>query len=139
MDYKRFGETVIVRIDPDEEICEMLLALAKKENMMLAEISGIGAIKEFTAGVFDTVNKEYHSNSFQGFFEIVSLAGTITRKDGRPYLHVHMSAGDEEGNVFGGHLNRAVVSATAEIVVRIIDGNVGRHMSQEIGLNLLSY
>lgn len=139
MDYKRYDDTVIMRIDPDEEICEQLICLAEKENIMLAEISGLGAINDFTTGVFDTINKEYHSNNFSGAFEIVSLTGTLTRKEGEVYLHAHLSAGDKQGNVFGGHLNRAVVSATAEIVIRIINGNTGRKYSSEIGLNLLEF
>ena len=59
--------------------------------------------------------------------------------DGKPYLHLHMSAGDREGRVWGGHLNRAVVSATCEMVVRVLDGHVGRAFSPEIGLNLLAF
>lgn len=139
MEYKRFEDTIILRIDPEEELCEQLILLARKENILLAEISGLGAVKEFTTGVFDTAAKEYHANSFSGSFEIVSLTGTLTRKDGNPYLHVHMSAGDETGHVFGGHLNRAVVSATAELVIRLIHGTVERKMSEAIGLNLFLF
>lgn len=139
MQYKRFQDTVFLRLDPGEEICEQVAAVAGKEDILLAELSGLGAVKEFTTGVFDPKTKVYHANEFQGTFEIVSLTGTLTRKDGAVYLHAHFSAGDEKGNVFGGHLNRAVISATAEIVIRIIDGAVGRKFSEEIGLNLFEF
>ena len=36
------------------------------------------------------------------------------------YTHIHMSAGNSQGQVFGGHLNRAVVSATCETVVTVV-------------------
>ncbi len=139
MEYRRFRDTIIMRVDPEEEICTQMIAVADKENLMLAEINGLGAVKEFTTGVFDTRTKEYHANSFQGTFEIVSLTGTLTRKDGEVYLHAHFSAGDEKGNVFGGHLNRAVVSATAELVIRMIDGEMGRKFDEKIGLNLFEF
>ena len=67
------------------------------------------------------------------------MTGTLTQKDKAPYLHVHLSAGDSKGNVFGGHLNRAVVSATAEIVLQILPGQVGRKFSDRIGLNLFEF
>lgn len=139
MEYRRFNDTIVIRLDPKEEICEQIIAVAEKEEVMLAEIQGLGALNELTTGVFHTMTKEYHANEFQGAFEIVSLTGTITRQDGKVYLHAHLSAGDEKGNVFGGHLNRAVVSATAEIVIRIIDGAVGRKFNEEIGLNLFDF
>ncbi len=121
------------------EILEEIGKVAKKENIRLAQVTGLGAINDFTAGVYNTVTKEYHSIQFQGAFEIVSLTGTVTRKDGDVYLHLHIAAGDEEGHVHGGHLNRAIISATAEIQIQVIDGEIGREFSQEIGLNLFKF
>ncbi len=139
MEYRRFENTIVLRLDPNEEICEKLVEIAEKEQITLASISGLGAIKELTTGVFDTVTKEYHANQFQGALEIVSLTGTLSCMEGKPYLHAHLSAGDAKGNVFGGHLNRAIVSATAEIILQVIPGSVGRRFSDEIGLNLFEF
>ncbi|MGI6010099.1 MAG: PPC domain-containing DNA-binding protein [Ruminococcus sp.] len=139
MEYRRFDNTIVLRLDPDEEICEKLLEMAEKENIVLASICGLGAVKELITGVFDTATKEYHANQFQGALEIVSLTGTLTRQEGKPYLHAHLSAGDAKGNVFGGHLNRAVVSATAEIILQVLPGKVDRKFSDEIGLNLFQF
>ena len=129
MDYRRFGDTLVIRLDPDEEIIENLRAIAEKEQIKLASVEALGAINDFTVGVFDTVEKKYYSNRFQGAYEIVSLTGTITTKDGAFYQHLHMSAGESSGAVFGGHLSRAIVSATCEMIVRVIDGRVERVFS----------
>ena len=126
-------------MDKGEEILEQLKAVAEKENIRLAEISALGAVNDFTVGVFKTDEKKYCANSFQGSFEIVSLTGTISTMDGAYYAHLHMSAGNDKGEVFGGHLNRAVISATCEMVIRVIDGSVDRAFSGEIGLNLFSF
>jgi predicted DNA-binding protein with PD1-like motif len=53
------------------------------------------------------------------------------------YLHLHVNLSDSSCHAFGGHLNAAVVSATCEVVVCALEGEVGREFSEEIGLNLL--
>lgn len=139
MIYRRFSDKIIARIDRGEEIVSSLKSVCEEEKITLAGISAIGAVKKFTVGVFDPQNKSYRSNDFTGNYEIVSLTGTVTTKQGIPYLHLHMSAGDENGRVFGGHLNSAVVSATCEVVIDIIGGTVERRFSGEIGLNLFEF
>ena len=139
MDYRRFQDTIIVRMDPGEEIVGQLRAVAEKENVRLAAVEALGAVNDFTVGVYNTAEKKYYSNHFEGAFEIVSLTGTITTMDGEIYHHLHMSAGDEKGQVFGGHLNRAVISATCEMVIHVIDGTVERRADPEIGLNLFRF
>ncbi len=139
MEYRRFQDTIVVRIDKNEEITEQIRRIAEQEQIKLASVQALGAVNDFTVGVFDTITKTYASNRFQGPFEIVSLTGTISTMDGNFYLHLHMSAGDGTGAVYGGHLNRANVSATCEMVIHIIPGQVDRAFSEEIGLNLFRF
>ena len=139
MEYSKFDSTIIARIDKGEEILEKVKEIALKENIKLASISALGAVNDFTVGVFKTGEKKYYSNSFQGYFEITSLTGTINTMNGEFYIHIHMSAGNEKGEVFGGHLNRAVVSATCEMVITILGGSVDRYFDEEIGLNLFKF
>ncbi len=139
MEYRRFNNTIVARIDKGEEILEQIKEIALKENIKLANINALGATNNFTVGVFKTGEKKYYSNSFTGDFEIVSLTGTINTMNGEFYTHIHMSAGDAEGKVYGGHLNKAIVSATCEMIINIIDGKVDRKFDEEIGLNLFGF
>lgn len=136
MKYKRFDKTIVIRIDRGEEILDKIRELAIAENIKLASVTALGATNDFTVGVFNTAEKKYYANEFKGAFEIVSLTGTINTMDGQFYTHIHMSAGNDKGEVFGGHLNRAVVSATCEMIVTVIDGEVDRYRDDDVGLNL---
>ena len=80
---------------------------------------------------------KYYFNEFKGDYEIVSLLGFFNTLICEYYSHMHLSAGNDQGEVFGGHLNKAIVSATCEMVIQVINGQVDRYFDEEIGLNLL--
>ena len=139
MEYRKFNNTIIVRIDKGEEIIEKIKEIALREDIKLANINALGATNNFVVGVFKTDEKKYYSNEFKGDFEIVSLTGTINTMNNEFYTHIHMSAGNDKGEVFGGHLNKAIVSATCEMIINVIDGKVDRYFDNEIGLNLFKF
>lgn len=139
MEYRQFGEQYVIRIQKDEEIMEQLKLLCEKENITLGTVQGLGAAKEVEIGLFNTETKEYKTTILKGMFEITSLIGNITRKEDSVYLHCHINISDESLMVKGGHLVRAVISATGEIIVTKIEGNVNRKMDETIGLNLLKF
>ncbi|HHX36781.1 MAG TPA: DNA-binding protein [Clostridiaceae bacterium] len=139
MKYKQIQQTYFLRVDPGEDVVTVLLDFAKEEDIQVADITGIGAVNEVTLGVFDTETKIYHSQDLIGTFEITSLIGSLTRKNDAPYLHAHMNIAGLDNKTYGGHLNRAIVSATAEIVVRTVEGQIGRRFDEEIGLNLFDF
>ena len=139
MEYRRFENSYVVRLNKGEEVISSLKKLCKDENIRLGEITGLGASDLIEIGVFNVKTKEYKTKTFVGMFEITSLVGNVTTKDDEVYLHIHINFGDEEGNVKGGHLVQARISATSEIILRIVEGYVGRKLNEEIGLNLFKF
>lgn len=139
MDYRRFENKIIARFDRGEEVHESLKKIALKEDIKLASISALGATDDFTIGVYKVDDKSYSELNFKGIFEILSITGTITTKDGEYYPHLHISVADDKGNGFGGHLINSKISVTCEMVIDIIDGRVERKMSDEIGINLFEF
>ena len=139
MEYRKFGNTIVARIDKGEEILMQLKEICKKEHIQLANINALGAVGDFTVGLFRTQEKKYESTSHTGDFEIVSLTGTVNTMNGEYYSHIHMSAANEKNEVYGGHLNAAIVSATCEMVITVIDGIVDRKLDEKIGLNVFEF
>lgn len=139
MEYRRFGNTYVLRLDKGEEIVATLKKFCSDQKIRLGWIKGIGAVGEVMIGLFETSTKEYHSLKLKGDFEITSLLGNISTMEGETYLHLHINLGDSEHKTWGGHLSKAVISATGEIMIEAIEGEVDRAFSEEIGLNLYKF
>ncbi|MBQ6265187.1 MAG: DNA-binding protein [Clostridia bacterium] len=134
---KKCADTYVLRLEKGEEIVETIKAFCTGENLLCAEVSGIGAVGAATLGFYDVGTKEYSKTVVEGPLEMVSLLGSVTQKDGEPYLHLHASFSGKDCNCIGGHLNSAVISLTGEIFLRKIDGSVGRRAQEETGINIL--
>ena len=65
MEYKKFNNQYVIRIDKGEEICAKLKEVAQKENIKLAYLTGIGAAGKVTAGVFDTKEKVFKGHTWE--------------------------------------------------------------------------
>jgi len=139
MNYVQSHNKVIVRIDKGEELADSLRTICKKLNIKLGSITGIGATDKVTVGLMNTKTKKYQSKEFIGDHEITSLLGNITTMNGEVYLHLHITIANIEHKAFGGHLTSAVISATFEGIIEIIDGQVNREYNEEIGLNLFKF
>ena len=137
MKYKRCGTRVFVRIDKGEELIENLKAICKELNITLGSICGIGATDKVIVGLMNTKTKKYQSKEFTGDHEITSVLGNVTTMNGEVYLHLHITLGNVEHKIIGGHLTSAVISATFEGIIDIIEGQITREYHDEVGLNLL--
>ena len=138
MEYKRFGNTVALRLDKGDEITEQILAVAGREQIRFASVTGIGASGELTVGVFDAEQGEYRRRTYGGIYEITNLSGNLSTMRGDAYAHLHITCAGEDG-VVGGHLLRCVVGLTAEIVLQIADGKVDRSRDAALGINTWNF
>ena len=139
MEYRKFGDTYVVRIDRGEEILASLTALCRKEDIRLASVDALGAVDHAIVSVYDVPTKTFFRKEFNEAMEISNLCGTVSRKDGEVYIHLHATLCDTNLAAHGGHANELRVSATCEMVVRTIPGKVSRQLNENIGLNLFKF
>ena len=139
MQYKRFNDTFMLRVDCGEEVVQSLTALCEKENIRLAEVNAIGAADEAVIGVYDLEKQAYYREELNGFMEITSLAGSVTFVDGKPYIHLHTVLADQNHVIHGGHVLEMRVGATCEMFVTVLDGEVGRQKDEDLGINLWTF
>jgi len=139
MEYRRFDDSIVLRLDPKDEILESIMTVVKQEKIELAEVNGLGAINKFTIGRYDLEKHEYEKYSFTGSYEISSLHGNITTMNDEPYLHLHLVAGTNDGLTVSGHLNEAYISVTSEIFIRIINGKVNRVKNKNTFINTIEF
>lgn len=138
MEYKKFIDQYVIRLDANDKIVESLQRVANNENITLATIEGIGSVKSFTVGFFNPDTKMYQEQRFEGFYEIASLLGNITTKDNKPIIHLHAMFGDDKYKIIGGHLKEATISLTGEIFVKSINGKVDKALSDS-GINIINF
>lgn len=139
MEYKRIDNTIIARIDRGESIAEKIQKIATAENIKTAQVSGIGAASHLEIGCYQVSEKQYIKHVYDGDFEITSLLGNISQKDGEFYLHLHINAADEKGTAYAGHFNEGIIGGTCELFINITDTTVERQYDDETGLNVFKF
>lgn len=139
MDFRRKDNLIFFRLNRGEEIIASISSIAKKEKISLGSVEAIGASDEFSIGLYSIEEKTYYSKTFKGEYEIVSLLGNISLKDGDTYLHLHISCASKDYSCVGGHLNKCRISATLEGIIRIVDLKNDREKDEETGLNILMF
>ena len=96
MDYRRFENTIVVRLNRGEEILTELKKICEAENVKLARLYALGATDHFVVGAYSVEEQKYYKNEFNGTFEITNLTGNITTMNGEYYAHLHITCADEK-------------------------------------------
>jgi predicted DNA-binding protein with PD1-like motif len=117
MEFMEKGGIVIVRLFPGEELQTSLKEVCfKLGGETYAVVSCIGQVKDVEIGYFISKG-DYSPEIFPGPLELLNVSGIVSR-DGEGYFpHLHAILGDRDKRCLGGHLIKATVSITAEIVL----------------------
>ena len=111
-------------------------AFAEAKGVGCAWLNGIGALENPEIGYYSIEDKLYHRKQFIGEYELTSLTGNLTKKEGEPFAHTHITFSDTDYNVFGGHLFDAKITAAGEFIMQCGRKDITRKMNQNIGLPL---
>jgi hypothetical protein len=129
------GRNFLFRIPEGKEFLSAVVEFAKKHNVVIGTISAIGTLRNPKIGYFEEEKKQYKVIQLEGTYELVSALGNISIKDNEPFVHVHVSLGDREGKLFGGHLIEGEVFV-AEVYIQELLGEPLVRKPQENGLAL---
>ena len=142
MEYRKFDDKIYVRLDKDDEVIASLQSVCERQNLTVAQIQGIGGCESVTVGVFDAQKKAYNETTVEGLLEMTSLDGNLTHYEGKPYLHLHAAfAYHEDGGIkmLSGHLLKAVIGLTGEIVITPAEGRISRRYDVELGIRVWDF
>ena len=121
-----------LRLTPNTEIKSALTDFIQQNNIRAgAIVSCVGSTSTCLMRLSNA--KAGETGSFKEILlpaEIVSFSGTVSLNGS----HLHISLGDEQGDVFGGHLVKATVNTTCELVIAELEELVfSRPMDEQTG------
>jgi uncharacterized protein len=130
-------KTFAVILESGEEVMEQIMSFAKKEKISASQFTAIGAFSETTAGFFDFSIKDYKKIRFKEQMEVLALNGDITLFEDEYKIHAHVVLAKEDGTAHGGHLLKATVHPTLEIILNESPAYLNRKIDKESGLALI--
>ena len=130
-------KTFALVLDDGDEVIQSLQDFAKENNLRASQFTGIGAFRRVTLGFFDFNKKGYLENEVNEQVELLSLIGDITLNEDKHQVHPHVVLGKRDGTACGGHLLKAIVHPTLELIINESPGYLQREMNEETGLSLI--
>lgn len=139
MDYKKFGNKIVLRLKKGDKIIESIEKMVREEDIKACHFAGIGAANEIKLGLLHPGDSEYARETFSEDMEITSLVGNVTRFEGEPMVHAHITCGREDFSIIGGHLGEGNCSLTVELFVDILDGELVKKADPELKINTIEF
>ncbi len=136
MNFRIDNSRVLMTLAKGDYINRTFESFAVIKGVECAWLNGIGALENPEIGYYSIDDKSYHRKHFKGEFELTSLIGNITMKEGKPFAHTHITFSDTNYKVFGGHLFDAKITAAGEFLMQLGNDKIIRKINHEIGLPL---
>ena len=136
MNFRIDNSQVFITMAKGDYINRTFESFAEIKGVECSWLNGIGALENPEIGYYSIDKKSYYRKHFKGKFELTSLIGNITMKEGKPFAHSHITFCDSNYKVFGGHLFDAKITAAGEFIMQLGNDNITRKMNHGIGLPL---
>ena len=130
-------KTYVLVFDSGDEVMAQFEQFAKQQRLGASHFTGLGAFSDAVLGFFDFDKKDYERIPIDEQVEVVSLVGDVTSEASGPKVHAHVVVAKRDGTAHGGHLLRAHVRPTLEVVVTESPSHLHRETDAATGLALI--
>jgi predicted DNA-binding protein with PD1-like motif len=140
MNYKLLDgrtSTYAIIFDSGDEVMSLLKEFANDRKLKASHFTAIGAFSDAELGFFDFSIKDYKKIPVNEQVEVLSLMGDIALYGDESKLHAHVVLGKSDGAAIGGHLLKATVHPTLEVILEESPGYLQRRMDKVTGLPLI--
>ena len=132
-----FKKVHVFRVRPKRELLGSIGSYCRKHAITSGVIIGIiGSVEKAKLNFLMELPGRYESVDYPGPLEIVGAQGSVALKDDSPVVHIHIQLSGQ-GMCRGGHLAKATVFSTAEVVIAELDYQLRRQFDSYTGLNEL--
>jgi predicted DNA-binding protein with PD1-like motif len=131
------GVAKIYSLKAGDLIPDAILEIAHRDKIGTARVEAVGGVGKLRLAYFNLRTKKYEEHEFEEYLEVTGMLGNITKKDRKPFLHIHGTFGRRDMNVVGGHIMRATVSTILEVVITPTTNRALRRFDEKTGLNVI--
>jgi len=127
------------RVSYGDDLLEALTRVCVERNVTLGRMQALGAVRAARIGYYNQKRRTYQFSLLDGPLGITHLVGNVSLKDGKPFVHAHLSLADEKGLTYGGHLAEGTIVFACEFVLEAFDGpRMERIYDEQTGLAVWS-
>ena len=128
--------TYALRLKPGDDVHEEIIAFCRLHDIKAGSIAAIGSIHSPTLAHYTITTKQFTNRVVEGIVEVSSMLGNVSIKDDEPLVHLHVTVSGPDMVAYAGHLVKAKVSATLEIILTAFDAKLVKVHDDKIGLDV---
>jgi predicted DNA-binding protein with PD1-like motif len=135
--------TFALVFETGDSIMDLLQTFAIQAKLSGAQFTAFGAFGAVTLGYFDWDKKDYVRRDYADQLEVASLTGNVALGPDRapgvhvPAIHVHCVLGRRDCSAVAGHLLKATVRPTLELVLTESPVHLRKKHDPKTGLALI--
>jgi predicted DNA-binding protein with PD1-like motif len=138
VEFEQFGNHVVLRLDPGEEVMKTLLNFVAREDIRGGYFVAFGGFSRVRLCYFDVHARQFKTYDIDQQVEVVSLLGNVGRDNRRPIIHMHAAVSDAQAHTSSGHVAEGTVQPTLEVFLTRLEGTLRRRRDPSTGLELLA-
>ncbi len=116
------GRLFVGRLSYDDDLSQAVERFCQESGIVAALFGAVGAVKRAALGYYKQSEKAYVTLHLDEPLEIASCSGNISLRDGKPFLHAHISFSDVSGQTRSGHLMPGTKVFACEFTIQEVLG-----------------